>query len=306
MLSCSWTAGVPTLSLIPHTDFPSFAAAAQAFHSTHYASNATQLASSFAQNFGSKIGRGAATTAAASGDDMGEKISRVSVKLAAGNAEDIGEKVSRAKVMPAASVVEDVGDKDSRVEVMPAAGSVGDVGQKVDRIAVVPTANTGGDTGKLISRVGVAKGNDSTVSEGVSRAAAQAGSHSKASTLGARAASDSNLRQAVSRPSSVDPEKLTTAVSDRSAEFLPEALGSTSAQSVAAASSLVPKAQSSMNKLSEAKQHPGISHDCIPLEAHKMPVGLAAKPTRRQGAQASKAGQSASPGDVALLVFEDR
>ncbi|KAL0050812.1 hypothetical protein WJX82_007614 [Trebouxia sp. C0006] len=286
MLSCSWTAGVPTLSLIPHTDFPSFAAAAQAFHTAHHANNATQLASSFAQDFGHKIGRGAAaTTAAASGDDMGEKVSRATVKLAAGVAEDIGERVNRAKVTPAAGTVEDVG-------------------QKVNSgLAVAPTAKTGGGIGNQISGLAPAKSNDSNVSDDVNRAAAQAGSKadSKADTKGARAASDSNLGQEVSRPSST--ENVKTVVSDGSTESLPEALGSTSAQSVAAAASLVPKAQSSMNKLSEAQQHRGISRDCIPLESHKAFVGLAAKPTRRQGAQTE---QLARPGDATLLVFEDR
>ncbi|KAL0021447.1 hypothetical protein WJX79_000584 [Trebouxia sp. C0005] len=77
MLSCSWAAGVPTLSLIPHTDFPSFAAAAQAFHTTHYASKASQLASSFAEDFGRKIGRAAAPAAAANGEDIGEKAEQL-------------------------------------------------------------------------------------------------------------------------------------------------------------------------------------------------------------------------------------
>jgi len=285
MLSCSWTAGVPTLSLIPHTNFPNFAAAAQAFHSVHYASVATRLASSFAQEFSHKIGRAPATTAADNCDDIGEKVSRATVKLAAGAAEDIGEKVSRAKVTPAAGAVEDVGEK-------------------ANRIAVAPTANSGGDIGKMISGVAVAKRDDFNISDNVSRAAGQAGSRSKADTKGARAARNSNLGQKVSRPSST--EKLKTAVSDHSADCLPEALGSTSAQSAAAAASLVPKAQSSMDKLWEPKQHAGNSHDCIPLESHVTPVGLAANPIRKQGAQASQAEQLASPGDAALLVFEDR
>jgi len=275
---------VPTLSLIPHTDFTSFAAAAQAFHIAYYASNATHLASSLAQDFGRKTGR----VAAASGDDLGEKVSRATVKLAAGAAEDVGERVNRAKVTPAAGTVEDVGKKVN------------------SGLAVAPTAGTLGDIGKQISRVALAESNDSSVSETVSRAAAQAGSRSKAEAKGARAASESKLGQEVSRPSSADPEKVKTAVSDRSAECLPEALGSTSAQSVAVAASLLPKAQSSMNKLWEAQQHPGISYDCIPRESHVTPVGLAAKSIRRQGAQASQAEQSASPGDAALLVFEDR
>ena len=268
MLSCSWTAGVPTLCLIPHTDFPSFAAAAQAFHAAHYTSNATQLASSFGHDFGRKIGRATATTAAASSDDMGEKVSRAAVKPAAGTGEDVGE--------------------------------------KVDRVVAAPTANTGGNIGRMISGLAVAKSKDSTVSETVSRAAAQAGRRSKAEGKGARAASDSNLGHEVTRPSSADPEKLKTVVSDCSAEGLPEAGGSTSTQSVAAAASLVPKAQFSMDKLSEAKQHAGNSHDCISRESHVMPVGLAAKPTRRQGRQASQAEQLTSPGNAALLVFEDR
>ncbi len=292
MLSCSWTAGVPTLSLIPHTDFPSFAAAAQAFHIAHYTSSATQLASSFAQDsrIGSRIGRGAATTAAASSDDISEKASRATVKLAAVNAEDIGEKVSRAKVTPAAGTVEDVGK------------------QVNSDLALAPTASTLGDIGKQISRVAVAKRDDSYVSDDVNRAAGQAGSKADATgATGARAASDSKLGQEVSRPSSADPEKLKTAVADGSAECFPEALDSTSAQSAAAAASLVPEAHSSGNKLSElTKQDAGNSHDCIPPESHVTPGGLAAKPTRRQSAQASQAEQLASPGDAALLVFEDR
>jgi len=274
---------VPTLSLIPHTNFPNFAAAAQAFHSVHYASVATRLASSFAQEFSHKIGRAPATTAADNCDDIGEKVSRATVKLAAGAAEDIGEKVSRAKVTPAAGAVEDVGEK-------------------ANRIAVAPTANSGGDIGKMISGVAVAKRDDFNISDNVSRAAGQAGSRSKADTKGARAARNSNPGQKVSRPSST----VKTAVSDHSADCLPEALGSTSAQSAAAAASLVPKAQSSMDKLWEPKQHAGNSHDCIPLESHVTPVGLAANPIRKQGAQASQAEQLASPGDAALLVFEDR
>jgi len=282
MLGCSWAAGVPTLSLIPHTDFPSFAAAAQAFHIAHYTSNATQLASSFAPDFGRKIARGVATTVAASGDDIGEKVSRATVKVTAGAAEDIGERVSRAKVMPSAGTVEDAGQKAKR------------------------TAGNGGGIGNQISGVAPAKSNHSNISDDVSGAAAQAGSCSKAEGKGARAASDSNLEQEVSRPSSADPEKLKTTVSDSSAEGNPGALGSTLAQSVAAAASLVPKAPSSMGKLSEAKQQAGNPHDCSPRESHAMPVGLAAKPTRRQGAQAAQAEQLASPGDAALLVFEDR
>ena len=276
---------MPTLSLIPHTDFPSFAAAAQVFHRAHYTSNATQLASSFAQDFGSKVGRGAATTAAASGDDMGEKVSRATVKLAAGNAEDIGEKVRRATVKLAADIIEDVGNKVN------------------SGLAVAQTANTGDDIANMVSGVAPAKSNDSNVSDDVNRAAAQAGSHSNAHTKGARAASDSSLGQEVSRPGSADPEMVKTAVSDGSAECLPEGVVGTSVQSVAAAASLVPKAQSSMKKLSEAKQHANNSRDCIPPESHRTPVGLAAKPTRRQGAQAE---QLASPGDAALLVYEDR
>ncbi|DBA79811.1 hypothetical protein WJX77_011348 [Trebouxia sp. C0004] len=281
MLSCSWTAGVPTLSLIPHTDFPSFAAAAQAFHTTHYSSNVTQLASSSAQEFGRKIGRGAETTAAASGNDIGEKVGRATAKPVAGAAEDIGEKVSRAKVTPAA-------------------GTVGDVGEKVNRIAVASTAGSGGDTGKMINGVAVAKGNDLNVSETAGRAAGLAGSRSNTDAKGARASSGSSLGQEVTRPSST---KLKTAVSDCS---VAEALGSMPAQSVAAAASLVPKAQSSMDKLWEAKHHASDSHDFIPPKSHVMPVGLAAKPARRQGAQASQAEQLASPGDAALLVFEDK
>lgn len=307
MLSCSWAAGVPTLSLIPHTDFPSFAAAAQAFHTTHYASKASQLASSFAEDFGRKIGRAAAPAAAANGEDIGEKVSRATVKPAAGAAEGIGEKVSRAEVTPAAGVAEDIGEKISRATVKPAADTAKDVGTKVDGgLAVAPTSGTSGDTSKRMSGMAVATSNHPNVFSNVNRAAAAAGSHSQTDTKGARAASDSNLGQEVNRPSSADPEKLKTAVSDRSAECLSEPLGNTSAQSEAVAASLLPKAQSSMHKLWEAQQHSGNTHDCISPVSHAMQVGLAAKPKRGQGAQASQAEQLGSPGDAALLVFEDR
>ena len=44
MLSCTWTTGVPALTLIPHTESTSFAAAAQAFADLHYATSTAQLA----------------------------------------------------------------------------------------------------------------------------------------------------------------------------------------------------------------------------------------------------------------------
>lgn len=71
MLSCTWSGGVPTLSLIPHTDPPSFAAAAQVFASTHYAH----------QNAHTPNPSNAVTAAS---DDVGQKVSRESFMMKQG------------------------------------------------------------------------------------------------------------------------------------------------------------------------------------------------------------------------------
>ena len=88
MLSCSWCAGLPTLTLIPHTDTPSFATAAQAFANMHYAKSTAHLDSA-ADDMGEKMSRAALSagkgrslqgsrTSNASSDDLGERISRTS------------------------------------------------------------------------------------------------------------------------------------------------------------------------------------------------------------------------------------
>ena len=81
MLSCTWPGGVPTLSLIPHTDPPSFSAAAQAFASTHYAHAPRNAHTHETAN--------AVTTAS---DDVGQKVSRESLRIDQGH----GARTSRA------------------------------------------------------------------------------------------------------------------------------------------------------------------------------------------------------------------
>ena len=71
LLSCSWQAGVPTLTPIPHVDPPSFKASAQAFAAQHSVKLPAQLPG--------KLSAKRQVAVYPSADDMGEKISRSAV-----------------------------------------------------------------------------------------------------------------------------------------------------------------------------------------------------------------------------------
>lgn len=108
MISCSWAGGLPTLSLLPHTDPPTFAAAAQAFAALHYphhtpvsaATDHSQRASQDISTTNEDVGRpisregttASITVTAVAADDMGQRVDRGSAVLE----EDCGQQVSRA------------------------------------------------------------------------------------------------------------------------------------------------------------------------------------------------------------------
>lgn len=108
MVSCSWAGGLPTLSLLPHTHPPTFAAAAQAFAALHYphpkpvsatadhSQHATRDISTTNEDVGRPIGRDSTTASimatAVAADDMGQRVERGSAILE----EDCEQQVSRA------------------------------------------------------------------------------------------------------------------------------------------------------------------------------------------------------------------
>ena len=116
MISCSWTGGLPTLSLIPHTDPPTFAAAAQAFATVHYPQHqAVSTPTSHSQH----TSRDIPTTS----EDAGQPIRRVSTtarKVKALAADDFGEKITRGTAVPE----EDCGQQMSRALGSPFARSI--------------------------------------------------------------------------------------------------------------------------------------------------------------------------------------
>lgn len=116
MISCSWTGGLPTLSLIPHTDPPTFAAAAQAFATVHYPQHqAVSTPTSHSQH----TSRDIPTTS----EDAGQPIRRVrttSSKVKALAADDFGEKITRGTAVPE----EDCGQQMSRALGSPFARSI--------------------------------------------------------------------------------------------------------------------------------------------------------------------------------------
>lgn len=106
MISCSWVGGLPTLSLIPHTDPPSFAAAAQAFAALHYAQHQTW---STPTDHGQHVSRDTPTT----NEDVGQPISRVSTtasKVKALPADDVGKRIMQGTTV----LEEDCGQQISR------------------------------------------------------------------------------------------------------------------------------------------------------------------------------------------------
>ena len=107
MISCSWVGGQPTLSLIPHTDPPTLAAAAQAFAALHYAQHqpvsipadhsqhTKQATPPTSEDAGQAI-RNISTTAskvkALAADDLGERVPRGNAVLE----EDRGQQISNS------------------------------------------------------------------------------------------------------------------------------------------------------------------------------------------------------------------
>ena len=116
MISCTWAGGLPTLSLIPHTDPPTFAAAAQAFATVHYPQHqAVSTPTSHSQH----TSRDVPTTS----KDAGQPIRRVSTtasKVKALAADDFGEKITRGTAVPE----EDCGQQMSRALGSPFARSI--------------------------------------------------------------------------------------------------------------------------------------------------------------------------------------
>ena len=127
MISCSWVGGLPTLSLIPHTDPSTFAAAAQAFAALHYAQH--QPGGSTPTNLGlpppswvyphrpgstpTKHRQHTSRDMPTTNEDVGQPISRVSTtasKVKVSAADDVGERVMR----DTAELEEDCGQQISR------------------------------------------------------------------------------------------------------------------------------------------------------------------------------------------------
>lgn len=106
MISCSWVGGLPTLSLIPHTDPPTFAAAAQAFATLHYPHHHPV---SNPANHRQHTSQHTPTT----NEDVGQPISRVSTtasKVKAVVADDLSERITRGSAV----LEEDCGQQISR------------------------------------------------------------------------------------------------------------------------------------------------------------------------------------------------
>ena len=93
MLSCSWAGGLPTLTLIPHTDPPTFAAAAQAFAALHYSQHKPAAATATAV-----LGQHTSRDSYMSNEDFGQPMNRVGAtanQIKAVAAEDFGQAVAR-------------------------------------------------------------------------------------------------------------------------------------------------------------------------------------------------------------------
>ena len=106
MISCSWVGGLPTLSLLPHTDPPTFAAAAQAFATLHYPHHDPVSNPAHHRQHTSRHTR---TT----NEDVGQPISRANTtgsKVKPVVADDLGKTITRGSAV----MEEDYGQQISR------------------------------------------------------------------------------------------------------------------------------------------------------------------------------------------------
>ena len=291
MLSCTWMAGVPALTLIPHTESTSFAAAAQAFADLHYATSTAQLATpATGEDFGHKISRAAETLAACRADGAGEKVR--GPRVARDGSDDIGEAVSRAKTLRDSS--DDIGEAISRARV--ARDGSDDIGEAVSRGLAsggscmqsgVQTATTVEDTG-LGQAVG-RPGRSGADKSGKSLSAGAVELPGEASVPTTEIAASASVVPAAS-------------------PLLPQTVTHTDRHTAK-------QAQGDADTCGETEQEAGRAHGGKQTESGSQPVEAAEMLDRLRGAPVIVAEQGsaherlqqlASPVASELLVFEDR